>query len=119
MNNVECYMNANDISTIFDEDNLNQGASAVTVLLQYGIIGAAIFTIFILLLFKGGLRNRECFALICLFICYTLFDEVLFNYKMGFLFSFIFYFWNNVRSKHRDYQIVRSAIKRVQAKMTL
>ena len=119
MNNVECYMNSNSISTIFDEDNLNQGASAVTVLLQYGIMGVGIFIIFILLLFKGNIKKRECFAFICLFVAYTLFDEVLFNYKMGFLFSFIFYFWNVSESKHRASRISQSCVKATEAKVTL
>lgn len=92
MNNTANYVSYYKIYTFYDEDNLNFGASLVASLVQYGIIGFVIFFGSLIALVINARNSKIGLLLILLYIIYTAFEEVVFNYRMAFLLSFVIYF---------------------------
>lgn len=92
MNNTENYVNAYNIHTLYDEKNLNFGASLVASILQYGIIGFMIFLCSMLALFMRVRHSKPGVLLLLLYLIYTAFEEVIFNFRMGFLLAFVLYY---------------------------
>lgn len=106
MNNTENYVNAYGIYTAYDEGNLTFGASLIASAVQYGIFGAIIFLCSLIALVYGTRHSKVGFLFALLYIIYTLFEEVIFNFRMAFLLSFVIYYirlsqWNAVRPKIR------------------
>ena len=92
MNNTENYVNLYKIHTLFDEGNLNFGASLTATVVQYGIIGFAVFFCSLLALFVRARHSGMALLFVMLYIIYTAFEEVIFNFRMGFLLAFVFYY---------------------------
>lgn len=92
MNNTANYVSYYKIYTLYDEGNLNFGASLFASLVQYGIIGFVIFFGSLIALVIYARHSKIGLLLVLLYIIYTAFEEVIFNFRMAFLLSFVIYF---------------------------
>lgn len=103
LNNVEAYMLKYNLSTPYDEGNLNYSCSLIQTLNYFGLIGLLILILFLLSLLKRIMLTVKksnsasdfidsgalyaIFILLCFIICY---ESILFTYRMAFLFSILY-----------------------------
>lgn len=112
MNNTVNYVNAHSVYTAFDEANLNFGASIVASGVQYGIIGCFIFLVSLFALAVNASRSKTGLMLVLLYIIYAAFEEIIFNFRMGFLLAFVLYYVEATGSKKRvgENKVIKSDI---------
>lgn len=109
MNNTENYVKFYGIYTAYDEGNLNFGASLVASLVQYGILGFLIFLCSLVTLLLNSKASKIGMLFAFLYIIYTIFEEVIFNFRMAFLLSFaIYYIRNTQRFKYGNVNKINS-----------
>lgn len=101
LNNVANYLNFYCISTPYDEANLNLGSTFSTYLNQFGILGSFALIMFMIYLVYISRKNYVSFVLCLYFIIYIVFEDVLFNFRMGFMLSIMLYYTKY--SKHNVY----------------
>ena len=102
LNNLESYMLANNITTIYDEGDLNYCASFIQTLNYSGIVGLSFLLLFLCEHFFRTQRiirtNRqfshtfESEALISLFLVIVfilLYESILFSYRFAYLFIYL------------------------------
>lgn len=83
--NMESYMIYNNISTIYDESNLNNCASIVQTLVYSGVIGFIFLCFFIISTIKRS-EGEIGFPLALLFIFFLSYDNILYYYKFAFVY---------------------------------
>lgn len=91
-NNISNYMKYYKITTVYDELNLNSGATYSTYLVQYGIVGYIFLIIFSVKLIKNSFSSKLSLCLGLIIILFMIFEDILFIYRMIFLFSFLIYY---------------------------
>lgn len=102
MNNIANFMDFYNITTTLDESNLNNGATISTYLVQFGIIGFISLIIFMSSLLKKYSKNYLLFTLTVYFLIYILFEDVMFNFRMGFILSIIIYYYERYKILNKE-----------------
>lgn len=84
LNNLQPYMIANGISTLYDETNLNYSCSIIQTLNYSGIIGATVLVVYLSQLKKKAIKPYQIvlWLLIVFMACY---ESILFTYRFAFL----------------------------------
>ena len=90
LNNLEPYMNENNISTYYDEWNLNYCASFIQTLNYSGIIGLLSITFLMInYLFKAinlrDYKNNLVFVFLLSLLFIFAYESILFTYRFAFL----------------------------------
>ena len=105
MNNISNFMDFYNITTALDESNLNNGSTLSTYLVQFGIIGFICLIIFISALLKKYSKNYLLFTLTIYFLIYIFFEDVMFNFRMGFILSIIIYYYERYKILNKENKI--------------
>lgn len=83
LNNIDTYMKALNLSTIYDEGNLNYMASLIGILVSSGIIATIFLMKYLVVIYKNQVSSMGKILVIC-FILIMAYENVLFSYRMGF-----------------------------------
>lgn len=92
-NNIKNFMIYYNFSTAFDEYNLNFATTLTKSFLEYGIVGFLLLVYLSYYCFKK-LKDSSYIvrALVLLIVIYFIFEDMLFIYRMGFMFSIVIYY---------------------------
>ena len=111
LNNVEAYMKYYGIHTIYDQTNLNYGATISKAVMEFGLIGFIMCFIISIYALKKMKKNYFTFCLFILAFLYCFFEDMLFNFRMGFFFSIISYFMIEYEKSQKKSEISEENMK--------
>lgn len=90
LNNIEAYMNYNNISTIYDEANKNYVCSLLQTLNFSGMIGLILLSIYLLYMWKISKNNNDSKSLFFILIFSLSYETILFSYRFSFLYIILY-----------------------------